>query len=166
MMAEPQNIVLSLADVPLADFTGGGDFAARFGRVGPLLGLKDLGCALHVVPPGKKAFPRHVHHVADEMMLILDGTAEYRWGEERFAVTAGDLVGAPAATRAHQLVNTGDTELRYLAFSTNPGADVVEYPDSGKVAYRAGVVGGDRATGSIRAIGRLTPADYWDGEIA
>lgn len=165
-MAETSQIIVNAADVALGDFSGGGDFALRVGRVGPLLGLKDLGCALQVVPPGKKAFPHHVHHVADEMMVILEGTGDYRWGDERFAVGPGDLIGAPAATRAHQLINTGDVDLKYLTFSTNPGADVVEYPDSGKVAYRAGVIGGDRASGSIRAVGRLTPTDYWDGEIA
>lgn len=164
-MAEPEKVVLTVADVPLFDSSGGGDFAAQFGRVGPLLGLKDLGCALAIVPPGKKAFPHHVHHMADEMMLILEGSGDYRWGDERHAVKAGDLIGAPAATRAHQMINTGDVDLKYLTFSTNPSADIVEYPDSGKVGYRAGVVGGDRATGSIRGIGRLTPTDYWDGEI-
>jgi len=163
--AVPQRIVIPIADVPLTDSSGGGDFAVHYGRVGPLLGLKDLGCAVQVVPPGKTAFPHHVHHVAEEMMVILEGTGDYRWGDERHAVGPGDLIGAPAATRAHQLVNTGAVPLKYLALSTNPGADVIEYPDSGKVAYRAGVVGGNRATGSVRAIGRMTPTDYWDGEV-
>jgi uncharacterized cupin superfamily protein len=164
-MADPQQIVVSTADIPLNDFSGGGDFAAHYGRVGPLLGLTDLGCALQVVPPGKKAFPHHVHHCADELMLILEGTGDYRWGEERVAVKAGDLVGAPKARQAHQLINTGAGDLKYLAFSSNPSADVVEYPDSDKVAYRAGMVGGDRATGTVRAIGRMAVADYWDGEV-
>lgn len=164
-MAEPAQIVVSTADIPLNDFSGGGDFAAHYGRVGPLLGLTDLGCALQVVPPGKKAFPHHVHHCADELMLILEGRGEYRWGEERVAVKPGDLVGAPKAGRAHQLINTGESDLKYLAFSSNPSADVVEYPDSGKVAYRAGVVAGDRSTGTARAIGRLSVTDYWDGEV-
>lgn len=158
------DVVLNAAEVPLADFSGGGDFALRIGRVGALLGLKDLGCALQVVPPGKKAFPHHVHHVADEMMVILEGTGEYRWGDERHPVGPGDLIGAPAATRAHQIINTGAVALKYLTFSTNPGADVIEYPDSGKVAYRAGMIGGDRATASIGAIGRMTATDYWEGE--
>jgi uncharacterized cupin superfamily protein len=165
-MTEPTTIILNATDVPLNDFSGGPEFAARIGRVGALLGLKDLGCALQIVPPGKKAVPHHVHHVADEMMVILEGAGEYRWGDERFPVGPGDLVGAPAATRAHQLINTGSADLKYLTFSTNPGADVVEYPDSGKVAYRAGVIGGDRSTGSIYAVGRMAATDYWDGEIA
>jgi uncharacterized cupin superfamily protein len=165
-MATPDSIIVNLADVPLSESSVRGDFAGRIGRVGALLGLKNLGCALQVVPPGKKAVPHHVHHVAEEMMVILEGAGEYRWGDERFPVGPGDLVSAPAAMRAHQLINTGTTDLKYLTFSTNPGADVVEYPDSGKVAYRAGVVGGDRSTGSIYAVGRMTATDYWDGEIA
>jgi uncharacterized cupin superfamily protein len=156
--------VIAMSDVPVEDASGGGEFAAEYGRIGPLLGLTDLGCALHIIPPGKRAFPHHVHHVAEEMMVILEGTGEYRWGDDSYAVAPGDLIGAPAATRAHQLINSGGVPLKYLTFSTNPGADVVEYPDSGKVAYRAGVVGGDRGTASIRAVGRMTPTDYWDGE--
>jgi len=164
-MPEPETIVISTADVPLNDFSGGGDFALQFARVGSMLGLTDLGCALQVVPPGKKAFPHHVHHMVDEMMVILEGTGEYRWGDDRYPVGPGDLIGAPKATRAHQLANTGSTNLKYLTFSNNPSADVCEYPDSGKVAYRAGVIAGDRASGTARAIGRLVVTDYWDGEV-
>jgi len=161
----PEKMVISTADVPLDDFSGGGDFALHIGRVGPLLGLTDLGCALQVVPPGKKAFPHHVHHCVDEMMVILEGAGEYRWGEDRMSVKAGDLVGAPKAVKAHQLINTGTVDLKYLTFSNNPSADVCEYPDSGKVAYRAGMVAGERASGTARAIGRMAATEYWDGEV-
>ncbi len=161
----PERIVVATADVPLDELSIGGDFAVHYGRVGPLLGLADLGCALQVVPPGKRAFPHHLHHCADEMMIVLEGTGEYRWGEERHPVGPGDLIGAPKAAQAHQLINTGATPLKYLALSSNPSADVVEYPDSGKVAYRAGMIAGDRGTGTARAIGRMTMTDYWDGEV-
>jgi uncharacterized cupin superfamily protein len=120
---------------------------------------------LQVIPPGKKAFPHHVHHQADEMILVLEGTGTYRWGDERFPIEPGDMIGAPMATRAHQIENTGDVDLVCLAFSSNPDADVVEYPDSGKVAFRAGVIAGDRASGTIRKVGRVTETDYWDGEV-
>lgn len=164
-MPEPEHVVLATADVPLHEMSGGGDFTSRIGRIGPLLGLTDLGCALQVVPPGKRALPHHRHHCADEMMLILEGEGLYRWGDERLAVKAGDLVGAPKAAQAHQLVNTGAAPLRYLTFSSNPSADVVDYPDSGKVAYRAGMIAGDRSGGTARAVGRMTVTDYWDGEV-
>ena len=96
--------------------------------MGPAIGLTGLGCALHVVPPGKRAFPFHAHHVADEMFVILSGEGEYRYGDESFPVRAGDVIGAPAGPRAHRLINTGNAELRYLGISTIGGADIVEYP--------------------------------------
>ncbi len=164
-MAELEKPVLSRAAIALQAIEGGKDFASQIARVGPLLGLTRLGCALQVVPPGKKAFPHHLHHMADEMMVILEGRGTYRWGEERFPVQAGDMIGAPMASRAHQIENNGEADLVYLTFSNNAEADVVEYPDSGKVGYRAGMAGGDRASGSIRAVGRMTETDYWDGEV-
>src|SRR5687767_2342994 len=114
------------------DRGNGETFAVKWGRVGPLLGLTGLGCAVHVVPPGKKAFPFHRHHVMDELFVILSGEGQYRWGDRVLPVKAGDIVGAPAGTEAHQLINNGSGELRYLAISSNSATEVVEYPDSGK----------------------------------
>ena len=59
--------IINIADVPLMDRGNGKSFAVKWGRVGPALGLNALGCAVHVVPPGKKAFPFHRHHVMDEL---------------------------------------------------------------------------------------------------
>ena len=39
---------------------------------------------------------------------------------------------------AHQIINTGSTELRYLAVSTMVYPEAVEYPDSAKVAFNRG----------------------------
>ena len=65
------------------------------------------------------------------------GTGEYRIGEERLPIRAGDCLGAPAGGEAHQIINTGAEELRYIGFSNNMNAEVVEYPDSGKIGVRA-----------------------------
>ena len=64
----------------------------------------------------------------------------------------------------HQIVNTGASELRYLAISDVGTVDIIEYPDSGKVAMTAGVRNADLSTATYKAIGRVAPADYWDGE--
>ena len=125
--------VLNIADVKLMDRGHGQRFAVKWGRMGPAIGLMGLGCALHVVAPGKRAFPFHAHHVADEMFVILSGEGEYRYGDEIFPVRAGDVIGAPAGPRAHQLINSGGAELRYLGISTIGSADVVEYPELRKV---------------------------------
>jgi uncharacterized cupin superfamily protein len=156
--------IINVADVALADRGNGKAFAVKWGRVGPALGLNALGCALHVVPPGKKAFPFHRHHVMDELFYVLDGVGEYRWGDERLPVKAGDLVAAPAGTRAHQLVNTGKADLRYLGVSSAAAAEVVDYPDSAKVGVTAGVKDGDFTKATYRGLGRMQPADYFDGE--
>lgn len=159
-----EKVVVNVDDVPLAARGNGKQFAVQWGRVGPLIGLSGLGCAVHIVPPGKKAFPFHRHHVLDEMFFILSGEGQYRFGDEKLPVRAGDIVAAPAGGKAHQLINTGSADLRYLGISTLSGAEVVEYPDSGKVGVTAGMKSGDPATASYRGIGRVQPADYYDGE--
>jgi uncharacterized cupin superfamily protein len=158
--------VINIADIPLADRGDGKQFAVKWGRVGPLLGLGGLGCAIHVVPPRKKAFPFHRHHVLDELFFIVAGTGEYRFGDETHPVRAGDVVGAPAGTKPHQLINTGSEELRYLGISSMSPVEVVDYPDSGKVGVMAGVRNGDFKTATYARMGRLTPAEYYDGEDA
>ena len=156
--------ILNIADVPLVERGNGGGFAVKWGRVGPMLGLQALGCALHVVPAGKKAFPFHRHHVMDELFYVLAGEGEYRWGEEQLPVKAGDLVAAPAGTKPHQLINTGPGELRYLGISSTAATEVVDYPDSGKVGVMAGMKGDDFKTAIFRGMGRMQAADYFDGE--
>jgi len=156
--------VIHIDEVPLLDRGNGKQFAVKWGRVGPLLGLTGLGCAVHVVPPGKKAFPFHRHHVLDELFFIVSGKGEYRYGDEILPVRAGDIVAAPAGTKAHQLINTGADDLRYLGISTMGGVDIVDYPDSGKIAAAAGIKNADFKTATYAGVGRFQPADYYDGE--
>ena len=156
--------VINIDDVPLADRGNGKSFAVKWGRVGPALGLNALGCAVHVVPPGKKAFPFHRHHVMDELFFILSGEGQYRWGDETLPIKTGDLVSAPAGSKAHQLINTGNGELRYLGISSAAATEVVDYPDSGKIGVMAGVKNGDFRSATYAGMGRMEKADYFDGE--
>ena len=156
--------IVNIEDVPLGDRNHGEKFAVKFGRVAPLVGLAALGCAVHVVPPGKRAFPFHRHHVNDEMFFILSGAGQYRLGDKIYPLRPGDFVGAPAGGDAHQIVNTGKEDLRYLGFSTVGSVDVVDYPDSGKIAVAAGVKNADFKTATYVGVGRMQPADYYDGE--
>jgi uncharacterized RmlC-like cupin family protein len=55
-------------------------FEARVAPIAAPLGATKLGCRLTVVPPGKKAFPHHVHHVNDELFVILSGESALRFG--------------------------------------------------------------------------------------
>ena len=77
-MSAPEKPIVNMADVPLREFGKGDKFAAKLGRIGPMLGSTGLGCTLTVVSPGKRAFPFHRHHVIHEMFLVLDGAGEIR----------------------------------------------------------------------------------------
>ena len=55
----------------------------------------------------------------------------------------------------------GSAELEYRRLSS---VEVVDYPDSGKVGVTAGVKNSDIATATYRGMGRMTAADYYDGE--
>ncbi|MCE9572779.1 MAG: cupin domain-containing protein [Deltaproteobacteria bacterium] len=160
--------VIHVDDVPLEAHTHGDRFATRDGSVGEHIGARLLGCSVTAVPPGKRAYPFHCHHVNEELFVILDGTGVLRHGANEHPVRAGSVIATPPGgpETAHQLINTGDVDLRYLAISTMIAGDVVEYPDSGKVAvYVGSAPGGDRSKRTFTYRGRLTaPADYWDGE--
>ncbi len=163
-----QTPVVNIDDVPLIDFGNGDGFVARLGRVGPLIGAEQLGCALTIVPAGKRAFPFHSHHANEELAFILSGTGEVRLGDQRYPLRAGDLVAMPAGgpETAHQIINTGSEDLRYLCLSTMRSPEAVQYPDSGKFALTAGVPpGGGPRDARLRVIGRAAETlDYWDGE--
>jgi uncharacterized cupin superfamily protein len=155
---------INLQDLSLAQEKAGSRFEMSTAIVGVQLGLFGLGATLHEVPPGKTASPFHRHHTSDEMFLVLSGTGIYRYGEARLPIKAWDCLGAPAAGEAHQFVNTGDVPLRYLGFSNNTNADVVEYPDSGRVRIDVGATGHHRENATFGKGGRLLPLGFWEGE--
>ena len=167
-MTEAIKPVMNIADVPVHDNGHGERFAAKIGSFGRAIGSTGIGCMLHVVPPGKRAFPYHNnHHGMHELFLVLEGAGEYRFGKETYPVRAGDVLAAPAggAEMAHQLINTGEQELKYLGISTAVATEVVEYPDSGKFAVTSRYDWSNPGAGGVRFIGRAeTSIGYWDGE--
>jgi uncharacterized cupin superfamily protein len=137
-------------------------FDARLGAIGEKIGARRLGYNLTVIPPGKAAFPKHSHRVNEEMFFILEGRGELRLGDAVHPVRAGDVIACPVGgiDTAHQLANTGDADLKFLAVSTMEYPEVCEYPDSNKYLVRTGFAAGDFFT-----IGRRGEAlDYWDSE--
>jgi uncharacterized cupin superfamily protein len=84
----------------------------------------------------------------------LEGRGVLRYGDTLQPLRAGDCVSCEAGTGiAHQLANTGDEDLVYLAIGRNDPNEVCVYPDSGKVMVR-----------SLKAVGVLTRVDYMEGE--
>ncbi len=163
MTAERRDIV-NLADLDLHWMKTGSRFEAGFANIDYAVGTEQIGATLHVVPAGKTAWPYHRHHGNDELFLVLSGTGEYRVGERRLPIKAGDCIGAPAGGEAHQIINSSGSELRYIAIANHGRADVIEYPDSGKVSVDI-AHGNDRQPPSVFSLqGQITPMTYWDGE--
>jgi len=156
--------IVNIDALPLEAFEEGTLFAAETASIGRPLGLLALGASLHVVQPGKSACPFHRHHGTDELFMILSGSGDYRIGDKRLPVKAGDCLGAPSGGEAHQIFNTGNSPLRYIAFSNNGNADVTEDPDSGRTRVDVGLTGFHRTNGTFKHGGKLEPMGYWDGE--
>jgi uncharacterized cupin superfamily protein len=168
--------VINIAEVELsprpAAFAPTGDaaerFDARMGMIAPLVGAQKLGYNITAVPPGKRAFPFHCHHAREEMVYVIEGTGAVRIGETTWPIKAGDIVALPPGgpETAHQVINTGKAELKYLAVSTKESPEIAEFPDSGKFGvmaeYPAGAEGKPRG---FRFVGRMAQnVDYWEGE--
>ena len=143
-------------------------FDARMGFVASLIGAQKLGYNITAVPPGKRAFPFHNHRVNEEMFFILEGSGEVRIGEAVYPVKAGDIIACPPGGKetAHQFINTGATEMKFLAVSTRLSPEIAEYPDSGKFGILAEFPSdaGD-APQMFRFVSRESQSiDYWEGE--
>jgi uncharacterized cupin superfamily protein len=161
------NPVARIAELPLEPFSQGDAYRSADAGIAERIGLTQIGASYSEVPPGKSGCPCHVHHVEDEMFVILEGEGTYRFGAESYPVRAGDVLGAPrgGVAYAHKLTNTGNGPLKYLSISTKSAIEVCEYPDSGKFMVSSTVTAG--GAGKLRYIGRGdTALDYWDGEDA
>jgi uncharacterized cupin superfamily protein len=149
-----------------------GDTAARYqqrmARVGQQLGAQKLGYRLYVLEPGMRGSPFHSHRVNEEMFYVLAGEGEVRLGAERFPIRTGDVIACPPGgpEMAHQIINSSDAELRYLAVSTQQSPEICEYPDSGKYAvmddFKVDAEG--NASGFVAIARPGDGVDYWDGE--
>jgi uncharacterized cupin superfamily protein len=165
-MSEPKSPILNIADADLQerppDPKMPSGFAGKFARISSVVGGRQLGYNLTVVPPGKRAFPLHSHRRNDEMFFILEGEGTLRFGDRTYPLKKGDVVGCPAGGPefAHQIINSGAGELRYLSVSGNELPEICDYPDSGKTGFFSGEPGK-----FSRALARTDPAlGYWDGE--
>ena len=145
-----------------------GRYQQRQARVGQQLGAQKLGYRLYVLEPGMRGSPFHSHRVNEEMFYVVAGEGQVRLGTERFPIRAGDVIACPPGgpEKAHQIINTSNGELRYLAVSTQQSPEICEYPDSGKYAvmddFKVDAEG--NASGFVAVARQADGVDYWDGE--
>jgi len=140
-----------------------GNFQSHDAPIASIIGAKKLGYVMTVVKPGKKAAPFHNHHVNEEMFLIFSGTGLLRFGDEEYDLKPMDIIACPPGGRevAHQIINNGTEDLRYLGLSTLEPVEVCEYPDSDK--YVA-VVGTPKEQ-KFRHIGvKSSKVDFWENQ--
>ncbi len=148
--------VVRTSEVPWTQAMDHGKFAGRR----KALGGERLSCGLWELPPGKRSFPLHVHHVTEEAMYVVSGRATVRTPGGETGIGPGDYVSFPPGGMPHQLVNEGPEPLVYLAMSAVHGFDLVEYPDSDKVACSVGAWPNAKRF----VFRRKDQADYFEGE--
>lgn len=148
--------VVRTSEMPWANALDRGEFRQRR----KALGGDKLTCGLWELPPGKRSFPLHVHHVTEEALFVVSGRGKVRTPEGLIDIGPGDYVSFPAGGPAHQLVNDGAEPLVYLGMAAVTGVDVVEYPESNKVGAALGA-----SPGGKRFLFRKdTQVEYFDGE--
>ena len=148
--------VVRTSEIPWTDAMNRGKFAQRR----KALGGEKLPCGLWELAPGKRSFPLHAHLVTEEALFVVSGRGKVRTPDGLTEIGPGDYVSFPPGGPAHQLVNDGTEPLVYLGMSAVQGVDVVQYPDSGKVASAVGAF-----PKAKRFVFReKDQVDYFDGE--
>ena len=153
---------MNLSDADFDEPREAEGFRARRARIGRQLGSDKLGASYWELPPGQAAYPYHWHMTEEELLVVTDGRPSLRTPDGWRDLEAGEVVAFPRGEEGgHQLMNRTDDTVRFLAFSTQPGPDIVMYPDSGKVgAFERRPEGG-----GLYELFRLEDAvDYYEGE--
>lgn len=120
---EPRSVVSQVAG-----------FSSVRQRVGDKAGSRRIGTSVWELLPGQAAYPFHWHYVEEEQLIVIDGTPLLRDAEGWRRLERGAVVAfLPGAGGAHQLVNDGETTVRFLAVSTSGEPDVVHYPEENKI---------------------------------
>jgi len=140
----------------------GRNFAAKVGRFSPLLNMKQLGCSVVELQPGEKGWPYHCHLGSDEVFYIIKGNGTVRYDNEAFTVVEGDVIYTPTGKNtAHQIINTSEETLTYLAIDNFKNPEVCYYPDSGKYGSYAQDSEGNW---DVFLAHESAKAEYYDGE--
>ena len=124
--------------------------------IDPLIGAKNIGYCVYRLPPGKASFPMHLHHFAEEMSYVMEGTCTLKTPRGDFEVREGDFIAFPTGpVGTHKFVNEGDAPVTLLILGVTTPHDVCEYPDSNKVLSIA-----------VQEIYRKGESlNYFDGEL-
>ena len=105
--------------------------------------------------PEQYSAPYHFHRYAEELFMIVSGSATLRTINGLDVVKSGDLLFFEIGeTGAHQLYNHTTEPCVYLDIRTFIGYDLCEYPDSNKIFLAP----------SNDVFNKDTKVDYFEGE--
>jgi uncharacterized cupin superfamily protein len=105
------------------------------------------------IPPGKSAYPYHLHSAQWEMYHIISGKGIVRDKDGTTAIEPGDaFIFGP--DQPHQLSNDGPEDLVLYVIADNPTGESSYFPDSKKWLVRS----------PERTLMRSEPVEYYDGE--
>jgi uncharacterized cupin superfamily protein len=140
-----------------------GSFKVRGTRLAAAAGAEQIGMSVYELDPGKRNMPYHAHFGVEEVVVVLRGTPTLRTPAGERELVEGEVVACPPGRAgAHQLINRGEAPARFLILSSKAPADVIEYPDSGKVSAQGG------EWGTADAVAYMLPMEpqlrYFEGE--
>jgi uncharacterized cupin superfamily protein len=120
-----------------------------------VLGRGSLNFDVRRLPPGELSSLYHFHRHAEEMFMIMEGEATLRTPDGLQILETGDIAFfETGAAGAHQLYNHTDTPCVYLDVRTFVGADIAEYPDSGRLLV----------VPTMERFDKASSAGYFEGE--
>lgn len=98
------------------------------------LNPENLNFDLRQLNPDQYSAPYHFHRYAEELFMIISGSATLRTPNGLEIVKSGDLIFfEKGKTGAHQLFNHTTETCIYLDIRTYIGYDIAEFPDSDKI---------------------------------
>lgn len=124
-------------------------------RVKKGLNPENLNFDFRQLGPDQYSAPYHFHRYAEELFMIISGSATLRTPNGLEIVNSGDLIFfEKGPTGAHQLFNHTADICTFLDIRTYIGYDVAEYPDSDKIFL----------VPSYEIFNKNEQANYFDGE--
>jgi uncharacterized cupin superfamily protein len=112
-------LIRNVNEVPMERETREPLYDSRIARLARGAAARKLGASLYILEPGKRGCPYHLHHGQEEMFVIIEGAGMLRVAGEHLPIKGGDVVFIPCGPEyPHQIINSSDAPLKYLAIST------------------------------------------------
>lgn len=104
--------------------------------LGDAVGLNHIGVHMICVEPGRDTTEYHIHYYEEECVYVLSGRGLLIINGDEYQMEAGDFVGFPRNTAAHNITNNSTEALVCLVMGQRLEQDVGDYPNQGKRLYR------------------------------